>query len=168
MSLSPGPCASSQSSSLGTLTPGYDLSVAACGERVTPRPFSMVRRRSGRSPWSPGPQTQLPLARPKSESLFLGTILTYRKEHVVWTTSDTQVCCITVCVCFCILACLVHFLKEDRADSALCFLLGGHGNNTACGVQGDSPDASCLGTWLWKLPSLQRLPQPAPTYLPRS
>lgn len=76
--------------------------------------------------------------------------------------------CVCVRVCFCILACLVHFLKEDRADSALCFLLGGHGNNTACGVQGNSPDASCLGTWLWKLPSLQRLPQPAPTYLPRS
>lgn len=53
-----------------------------------------------------------------------------------------------VCVCFCILACLVHFLKEDRADAALSFSLGGHGNNTACGVQGDSPDAFCLGTWL--------------------
>lgn len=39
---SPGSCASSQSSSLGDLTPGYDLSVAACGERVTHRPFSMV------------------------------------------------------------------------------------------------------------------------------
>lgn len=42
VTLSPGPCASSRSSSLGDLTPGHDLSVAAGGERVTPRPFSMV------------------------------------------------------------------------------------------------------------------------------
>lgn len=78
---------------------------------------------------------------------------------MVCMTVGPQVCCITecVCVCFCILADPVHFLKDDSADSALSLLLEEQGLHTACEVQGNSASAFCLGTSLWKSPSLQGL-----------
>lgn len=70
---------------------------------VTPRPLSIILLSGQKGKWEASSVSKQGCPQlGQRESLFLGTILTYRKQHVVFMTTGTQVCCITdtgVCVC---------------------------------------------------------------------